>query len=154
MRKRQKAEESLFQAVAEKIRALGVEPIDLRFTNENGKRFLRVYIDKRAGVSLEDCEAVSLMLDPIFDEMGQDRHDYFEVSSPGLDRPLLTAVDFRLHAGEQVELKLYQQRDGQKLWRGALGAVDEKTLCIEDAAGTEHCFGREEIAIVKRALVF
>lgn len=129
--KRSEHEEQLFQRLAGVVEAIGYALIDVELRTEEKKRFLRLIIDKRGGVNIDDCEKVSEVCDPLLEEWGEDKHDYFEVQSPGLDRPLLTLTDFLLHLGEKVEVSLYQKVDGEKKFSAILEAADEEKLSFK-----------------------
>ena len=79
------------------IEQTGARLYDSEITSENGRAIYRVYIIKDGGVSLDDCEAVSRVLSPIFDAMPPVSGEYFlEVSSPGLERKLSKIEHFKL----------------------------------------------------------
>ena len=105
--------ERVKQIAGPKAEELGLELIDCEYKKEGGRRVLRLYIDKKGGVGLDDCEAVSRSVEPVLDsEDFIDEAYTFEVSSPGLDRPLKTDSDFVRYEGEDVEVGLYAAIDG------------------------------------------
>jgi len=143
--------QKVYDAAATRVEALGLELVDVELVRENQSRILRIYIDKPGGVGLDDCEQVSHLIDPIIDnELGLHVHDYLEVSSPGLERPLKTDRDFIRYQGEWVELTLYKALDGQKKYQGYLKPYtpDEIGLTFEDG-GSRH-FPREQVAKTRR----
>ena len=155
MAKRSRNAERVFQAVAPIVQEEGLELIDVAFVKEGKYMFLRVFVDKRGGVTIDDCQRVSERLDPIIDDKLEiHSHDFFEVSSPGLDRPLKTHADFVRYAGEWAEVRLYRAQDGQKQFEGVLssGAEDEVVLCTED--DQELRFALDDVALVKRLVRF
>lgn len=97
-------------ALAEPVAAQqGCEIWDVEYVKEAGGRYLRVYIDKPDGVSIQDCENFSRALDPILDEADPIPDSYvFEVSSAGAERQLKRPSDFARFLGAQVEVRLYQ----------------------------------------------
>lgn len=112
----------------------GVELIDVKYLKENGQWILRVIIDKRGGILLEDCERVSRAIEPVIDDNIEIRQSYnLEVQSPGIDRPLSTQADFKRYQGENVELSFYKKIDGQKKVQGALLDSNEDNLTLEVA---------------------
>lgn len=154
MRKRSAKEEELYLALAPLLQEAPCSLIDVRLTKESGKRFLRCYIDRRGGVRIQDCELANGLLEPVVDERFPDLDlDYFEVSSSGIDRPLETALDFELHRGELVEVKLYQKLDGRKVLSGRLGAVEGDQLILERSEGN-LTLARQLIAQVARPISF
>ncbi|HLS54316.1 MAG TPA: ribosome maturation factor RimP, partial [Tissierellaceae bacterium] len=82
--------------------------VDMNYVKENGNFFLRVYIDKKGGVNLEDCETFSELLSKELDEKDPIKGSYYlEVSSPGLDRPIKTDMDLERNLNREVEISLY-----------------------------------------------
>ena len=128
----------------------GCELWDAEFVKEAGCWFLRVYIDRRDGVSIEHCEAVSRELDPILNE----REDLFpgsytfEVSSAGAERRLRRPSDFERFMGHQVEVRLYRSKDGQKAFIGNLTGSSDGDVEIE-VSGQTHSFTKAEVASVR-----
>lgn len=145
--------QQIFDAAAPRIEAMGLELVDVEMVRENQSRILRLYIDKPGGVSLEDCSQVSQLIDPIIDdELKFHSHDFFEVSSPGLERVLKTNRDFERYQGEWVEATLYKALDGRKKYQGRLGisSPEQIVLILED--GTEQRFAREQVAQTRRII--
>ncbi len=139
------------------IEAQGVDLLETAFLKEDGEWFLRFYIDKRGGVSMDDCVAVSRAIDPIIEEQLHTKATYnLDVSSPGLDRPLKTAADFQRHLGEWVEISLYQPREGSKQYIGWLEAYDEATgeVTLTQENGQRLTFPAEQRAKTVRAIRF
>ena len=130
------------------------ELVDVEYVKEGGNYYLRAYIDKPGGITVDDCEIVSRALS---DEL--DKYDFIdeayilEVSSPGLCRPLKKEKDFDRHMGEEVEVKLYRAADGVKEFSGILRGYDARCVEIE----TENQIRRIEksnIAMIRLAFVF
>jgi len=128
----------------------GCELWDVEYVKEAGAWFLRVYIDRRDGISIDHCEAVSRELDPILDE-----HEdlipgsyTFEVSSAGAERRLRRPSDFERFIGHLVEVKLYKSKNGQKTYVGTLAASKDGDVQI-DISGVSHSFEKHEIANVR-----
>lgn len=155
MAKRSAQQQLIFDRLAEPIAALGVDLIDVVTTREKEKKFLRLIIDKRGGVSIDDCVAVNDLADPIVsDELGIDDHDYFEVQSPGIDRPLTETADLLRHLGADVDVKLYQAKDGKKIIEGILEDADETCITLRLADGDALQITRKDAATVRRAIRF
>lgn len=150
--KRNSKEEALFVRLQNVVADQDCVLVDLRFTSENKKRFLRLYIDKRGGVTIDDCEAVSMVCDPLLDAWGEDQHDYFEVQSPGLDRPLSSPLEFSLHTGEEMEVSLYQKLEGLKKFTGLLQSADQAGIVVELADGKILELKYDQLAQVKRVI--
>lgn len=133
----------------------GLELVDLEFVKEGANWYLRVYIDKEGGVSIDDCEAVSRALEAKLDEADPIAQAYIlEVSSPGIDRPLKKDADFVKYRGEIVDVKLYQPKEGAKQHQGRLLGLEDGVLSIEVENGAVLTFEQKEIAGVRLAVIF
>jgi len=129
--------------------AHGCELWDVEYVKEAGIWFLRVYIDREDGVSIEDCEAVSRALDPILDEHDPIPGSYtFEVSSAGAERPLKRPSDFERFMGHLVEVKLYRAVNGRKEYVGTLAAYDNGAVEL-DISGNTVRFEKSDVAGVR-----
>lgn len=130
------------------------ECVDIEFLQEAGSWFLRVYLDKEGGITINDCELVSRALEKELDKKDPIKDPYIlEVSSPGLDRPLKKDKDFERHLGDQVELKLYKAINKNKDFTGTLVAYTEETITVNvDDEDVE--FLRKDIAIIRLAIIF
>lgn len=122
---------------------------DVEYLKEAGTWFLRVYIDKEGGVSIDDCEAVSRPLSNLLDEADPIEGSYtFEVSSAGADRALKKPEHFQKFLGEEVEVKLYRPREGRKEFVGLLRGYGDGAVTLE-INGSETVFTKQEIALVR-----
>lgn len=131
----------------------GVELVDLEFVKEGANWYLRVYIDKEGGVTIDDCEAVSRALETKLDEDDPIEQAYIlEVSSPGIDRPLKKDADFEKYHGEMVDVKLYKAQAGRKQFQGKLLGLAEDVLSIEED-GETLAFERKDVASVRLAVL-
>ena len=131
------------------------ELVDVEYVKEAGTWYLRAYIDKEGGFTVDDCEMVSRRLGDWLDKEDFIDESYIlEVSSPGLGRPLKKEKDFKRSMGEQVEIKLYRAVDRQKDFTGALAAYDENTVTIRYEDGSESTFDRKDIALIRLAFDF
>ena len=147
----QKTEELLDPIVSE----LGFELVDVEYVKEAGTWYLRAYIDKPGGITVDDCEAVSRRFSDVLDEKDYISDSYvFEVSSPGLGRPLKKEKDFKRSIGKDVEIRLYKAIDKQKEFVGCLKAYDKDTVTIEFE--DEECvtFNRSDIALIRLAFFY
>lgn len=123
---------------------------DVEYVKEAGSWFLRIYIDKEGGVSIEDCEAVSRPLSDRLDEVDPIEGSYtLEVSSAGADRALKKPEQFRQFIGTEVEVKLYRPRDGRKEHVGVLTEYAEDGSVTLDVAGIPTTFEKKELAQVR-----
>lgn len=126
---------------------------DIEYVKEAGQRYLRVYIDKDEGVSINDCENVSRALDPILDEKDPIDESYvFEVSSAGLERRLSKPEHFEHFIGSVIEVKLYKQINGSKVYSGKLVGYDNGAVTIETEEGKTE-FSKEQVAAVHISLL-
>ena len=143
--------EELLMPIAEANR---VENYDIEYVKEGSDWYLRAYIDKEGGVTINDCESVSRALSDELDKADFIEDAYIlEVSSPGLGRTLKKDKHLQKSLLQEVELKTYKPVLGSKEFAGILKAFDEKTVTIlsEDE---EMVFERADIATIKLALDF
>jgi len=133
----------------------GFELVDVEYVKEAGTWYLRAYIDKPGGITVDDCEVVSRQFSDILDEKDYIEDAYiFEVSSPGLGRPLKKEKDFKRSMGEEVEIRTYRAIDRQKEFTGILKAYDNDTVTIAYEDDTEQVFNKSDIALIRLALDF
>lgn len=112
---------------------------DVEYVREAGQWFLRVYIDKPEGISINDCEAVSRPLSDALDEADPIEGSYvLEVSSAGADRPLKKPAHFQQFLGAEVDVRLYRPLDGRKEYTGVLKGYDGGDVTIETAGEARH----------------
>lgn len=131
------------------------ELVDVEYVKEAGTWYLRAYIDKPGGITVDDCEVVSRQFSDILDEKDYIEDAYiFEVSSPGLGRPLKKEKDFKRSMGEEVEIRTYRAIDRQKEFTGILKAYDNDTVTIAYEDDTEQVFNKSDIALIRLALDF
>lgn len=132
-----------------------LELYDLEYVKEGGNWYLRAYIDKPGGVTLEDCENVSRALSDLLDKEDFIPDAYIlEVSSPGLGRQLKKDRHFENSIGEEVEIKLYKPLDKRKEWIGILTGFDADSVTIKIEDKSEMQIKRSDIAIVRLTLDF
>ena len=137
------------------MEANGLELVDLEFLKEGVNWYLRVYIDKEGGVTLDDCEVVSRTLEAKLDEKDPIEQAYIlEVSSPGLDRPLKKEADFVKFQGEIIDVKLYKAVNGSKQYQGKLLGLENGMLSIEEDNGNVVTFEHKDAASVRLAVIF
>ena len=155
MSRREEYEEKTEQLLEPVVSGLGFELVDVEYVKEGGTWYLRAYIDKPGGITVDDCEAVSRQFSDILDEKDYIEDSYvFEVSSPGLGRPLKKEKDFARSIGEEVEIRTYRAIDRQKEFTGILKDYDGNTVTIVCEDETEQTFERADIALIRLALDF
>ena len=131
------------------------ELVDVEYVKEAGSWYLRAYIDKEGGITVDDCETISRILSDWLDKEDFIEDSYIlEVSSPGLGRPLKKDKDFERSLGAEVELRLYKAREKQKEFAGILKAYDKDTVTVELEDGSEMLFARAELALIRLAFDF
>lgn len=131
------------------------ELVDVEFVKEGSNWYLRLYVDKEGGITIDDCEVVSRAMSDILDREDYIEESYIlEVSSPGLGRPLKKDKDFVRSIGSEVEIKLYKPMEKQKEFTGLLKSFDKDNVVIELEDGSEKNFLRSEIALIRLAFDF
>lgn len=130
----------------------GVEIYDVEFVKEGSDYYLRAYIDKEGGVTIDDCENVSRKFSDALDEKDFISEAYIlEVSSPGLGRALKKDRHLEKSIGQDVEIKTYKPIDKVKEFEGNLKAFDQDTITIV-SGDEEKTFSRSDIAVIRLAL--
>ena len=149
----EKRTEELITPILEEF---GFELYDVEFVKEGADYYLRAYIDKDGGITIDDCVEVSRRMNDLLDaepQIGGDEGYIFEVSSPGLGRVLKKDKHFEKAIGQDVDIKTYKPVNGAKEFTGMLKAFDKDTLTIEFEDGTE-VFSRSDVAQVKLSIDF
>ena len=155
MSKREQYEQQTEELLLPIIERNGFELVDVEYVKEAGTWYLRAYIDKPGGITVDDCEVVSRAFSDILDVKDYIEDTYiFEVSSPGLGRPLKKEKDFARSIGEEVEIRTYRAIDRQKEFIGILVEYDKDTVTIEYEDETTQKFERNDIALIRLALHF
>ena len=122
---------------------------DVEYVKEAGTWFLRLYIDKEGGVSIDDCEVISRAVSDALDEADPIEGSYtFEVSSAGADRALKKPEHFAAMMGQEVEVRLYRTREKRKEYVGVLSGYENGTVTL-DMAGAPMQFEKQDIAQVR-----
>ena len=125
-------EERTEQLLAPIVASFGFEAVDVEYVKEGSDYYLRAYIDKEGGITIDDCEKVSRAL-----EAGLDREDFIpdayilEVSSPGLGRQLKKEKHYLANIGKEVDVRFYKQQDGLKEFTGILKAYENNKFVFE-----------------------
>lgn len=154
MSKRETYEAKATEMLEPICREKGVEIYDVEYVQEAGEWYLRAYIDKEGGVTIDDCEVVSRAMSDALDanDFIEDAY-YLEVSSPGLGRALKKDTHLQKSIGETVELKTFKPIDKRKEFTGILKGFTQSSITVEiDGKDTE--FLRNEVALIKLALDF
>lgn len=125
-------EESVQKMVEEVIKGTDIELIDIEYVKEGPFKYLRIYVDKPEGITVDDTADVSRALNKKLDEQDLIKEQYFlEVSSPGIERPFKTEADYQKNIGQKVEAKFFKPVDGKKSVSGILIKKNEDSVVIE-----------------------
>ena len=138
------------------IEGLGIELVDVEYVKEGSSWYLRLYIDKPGGISIDDCQLVHENVTDLIDEADPIEGAYiFEVSSPGLDRPLKTEKDIKRNIGELVELSLYAPDvEGNKNYTGRLyGCTPETVTLQEEERDKTRIFNMKAVSLIKKVII-
>ncbi len=155
MSKREIYEQKTEELLLPIIRQHEFELVDVEYVREGGNWYLRAYIDRPGGITVDDCELVSRALSDLLDETDFIEESYIlEVSSPGLGRPLRKDRDFARSIGEEVEVKTFKPISHQKEFTGILKEYDKDKIIIEMENQETMEFARADIALVRLAFDF
>ena len=133
----------------------GFELVDVEYVKEGDTWYLRAYIDKEGGISLDDCELISRKVSDWLDKEDFIQDSYIlEVSSPGLGRPLKKDKDFARSIGKDVEVRLYKALNKSKEYTGILKAYDKESVLLQMEDGSDLSLLRADIALIRLALDF
>lgn len=130
------------------IRVLGHELVEVEYASASGQNVLRIYIDNPAGITVEDCATVSRQVSALLDVEDPIAEAYtLEVSSPGLDRPLVKRADFERFAGAQVKVRMREAVQERRNFKGTLVGVEGDVIVVD----VDHEQYRLPIARIERA---
>ncbi|HBL18345.1 MAG: hypothetical protein A2X36_15390 [Elusimicrobia bacterium GWA2_69_24] len=137
------------KSVGDMLALEGVELVDLRFLQEHGRWVLRFFLDKHAGITIDDCERLSDRIGSFLDAEDAIPHAYcLEVSSPGLDRVLKKAKDFERFAGHPVKVRLKASPEGgRRRFTGYLKGLEDGKVVVENGPDSV----RLELAAIEEA---
>lgn len=155
MSKREMYEARTEELITPIVERMAFELVDVEYVKEGGTWYLRAYIDKEGGITVNDCEAVAREMNEILDAEDFVEDSYvFEVSSPGLGRPLKKEKDYVRSMGKEVEIRTYRAINREKEFYGVLSAYDENTVTIESEDGEKMVFEKSDIALIRLAFDF
>ena len=140
-------EEKVEKLLKEKIEAIGYDLYDVEYSKEGKNYFLRIFIDKEAGIDLNDCEKVNDAINDLLDQANYIKEQYFlEVSSPGIERILRKDKHLNQNIGKEINIKLFKKDEkGNKEYQGNLKEFNESEIILEDETKIE----RKNIAQIK-----
>ena len=155
MSKRETYETRTEELITPILDRMNFELVDVEYVKEGSTWYLRAYIDKEGGITVNDCEAVARRMNDLLDEEDFISDSYvFEVSSPGLGRPLKKEKDYIRSMGKELEIRTYRAIDREKEFYGILKAYDADTVTIEQEDGKEMVFEKSNIALIRLAFDF
>lgn len=155
MSKREEYESRTEELLMPLMEEFQFELVDVEYVKEGSAWYLRAYIDKEGGITVNDCEAVARRMNDLLDEKDFIEESYiFEVSSPGLGRPLKKEKDYIRSMGKDVEIRTYRAINRQKEFYGVLKAYTEDTVTIVTGDKEEMNFDKKDIALIRLAFDF
>ncbi|SDB10019.1 ribosome maturation factor RimP [Eubacterium oxidoreducens] len=155
MSQREQYEQKTEEYILPILEEYGFELYDIEYVKEGADYYLRIYIDKEGGITINDCEVVSRKMNEILDREDYIKEQYiFEVSSPGLGRVLKKNRHFEKSIGEEIEIKLYKALNHSKEFTGILRSYDKDTITIEINENETMTFAKKEVALARLALDF
>ena len=155
MSKRETYEQRTEELISPIIEQNQFELVDVEYVKEGGTWYLRAYIDKPGGITVDDCEVVSRALSDLLD-----KHDFIEdayvleVSSPGLGRPLKKEKDFARSIGEEVDVRTFRAISHQKEFTGILRDYDTEKIVLEMEDQELLEIARADIALIRLSFDF
>ena len=135
---------------------MGFELYDVEYVKEGEDYYLRAFIDKEGGITIDDCVEVSRRMNDLLDaepSIGGNDGYIFEVSSPGLGRVLKKDKHFEKSLGQDVDIKTYKPINGAKEFTGTLKAFDKESFTIEFEDGVQ-IFNRSDVAQIRLSIDF
>src|ERR1035437_378007 len=125
----------------------GLEVVEVEVKGGGNQRFIRISIDKAAGVTHGDCELVSQQVGTILDveNVVPGGRYTLEVSSPGVERKLFKPANYQRFQGKKARIAPREPRDGRRNWEGTLAGLDEGSISLETEAGTTIRFPLDAI---------
>lgn len=148
MSKRENYEKKTEKLILPILDELGFELVDIEYVKEGQDYYLRAFIDKPGGITIDDIVVVTRKMNVLLDE-----HDYiseqyiFEVSSPGVDRPLKKEKDFARSIGKMIEVHTFAKINGKKEFIGELKSYDDNSFTIDE--DSELTFNKKDVSLVK-----
>lgn len=156
---KKKIKETVEEILTPYLAERGLELWNVEFVKEVKDWFLRVYIDKSSHtegdyVSIQECEDVSRYLSEALDKEDPIEQNYYlEVSSPGLDRELITEEHYRRYLGSVVEMKLYKAIDGKKEISAVLDDIDDDKYYLTVDDGSKIEVEKSQVAKTRLAVI-
>ena len=151
---KRKVEDIVFDLAKPITDRYNFEIVEVEFKKEGADWYLRLYLDKEGGITVTDCQSVSEEMSVLLDETDPIEQSYiFEVSSPGIDRPLKTDRDYEKNNGKLIEIKLFSPLNGKKAFEGILKGHTAEEVEIE-AGGEVIYINKVSIALIRPVIKF
>lgn len=129
---------------------LGLKIWDVRFLKEGSSWYLRIFIDKDGGVSIDDCVDLTHAINKPLDEADPIEQAYFlEVSSPGVERDLVRDEHFAAYIGEKIKVKMIRPVEGKREFNGILTDYSDGNITISLADEGGFTFTKKEASWIK-----
>ena len=155
MTKRESIEAKAEALLAPIVESLGFELVDVEYVKEGSTWYLRGYIDKEGGITIDECVDVSRLFNEKLDQEDFIEDSYImEISSPGLGRPLKKEKDYARSMGKELEIRTYRAVNRQKEFYGILTAYDADTVTIEMEDESTMTFQKSDLALIRLAFDF
>ena len=137
------------------IESIGYEVVDIDYSKSYGEYNLTVYIFKKGGITFDDCEKVNNALDEVLDENDITNGAAYNlnISSPGLDRPIVTPDDFRRSLDTEIEILFINPINKRKMANGILVAYDDNTVTLKIKDKNE-VFDKKNASIIRPYIKF
>lgn len=152
---KRKVEDIVYEIAKPITDRFNFEIVEVEYKKEGADWYLRLYIDKEGGITINDCQTVSEELSDLLDEADPIEQSYiFEVSSPGVERPIKTDRDFEKNNGKLVEVRLFTPLNGKKVYEGILKGHTAEAVDIETEDSKPVQLEKSAIALIKPVIKF
>lgn len=146
-------EKIAYDITSDIIKETNYKIVDVEYVKEGADKYLRVFLDKPEGITIDDCSKVNLQLSKKLDEIDPIKEQYYlEVSSPGINRPFKRESDFEENINNDVEVSLYRAIEGNKRYVGKLIEKDKDTITVE-ILGKQLIIDTKNISKINKAVI-
>ena len=155
-----KVKDSVLKEIKPIIAERNDEFVDIEYVKEKGQNYLRIYVDRKNGIDMDEIAGLSELLSAKLDQIQPDPFPdpyVLEVSSPGIERPIRNETDWQKALNEYVHVKLYQKVEGGKEYEGTLKSYNDSKIELEIKVKTKKkvlSLPRKTIASIRFAIEF
>ena len=155
-----KVKDSVLKEIKPIIAERNDEFVDIEYVKEKGQNYLRIYVDRKNGIDMDEIAGLSELLSAKLDQIQPDPFPnpyILEVSSPGIERPIKNKADWEKALNEYVHIKLYQKVEGEKEYEGTLKSYNDSEIELEVKVKTKKkvlSLPRKTIASIRFAIEF